>query len=226
MTNDSDVSVRIVGDADEAAIDRYELASARRALRLMKGTLGSARLHDLVAEQVATGNAFFRDHVRRSGGEQATGTITVRAQGLAAAEFSAWMLRAFAREDVLIAAQPEHYLMTMTDPRGPHVVETLGDHVVGFFMGGWEESEVAAAEPEDADARRSVLVLDDDGTVFGSVATRFVDALGGMDAELSVSLPITSAPAAVDQHLQHFSVEFRSWMLRAAAEIARSASSS
>jgi hypothetical protein len=41
---------------------------------------------------------------------------------------------------------------------------------------------------------------------------------GGMRAELSVTLPATSAPAAIEQHLQHFSVEFRSWMRRAAAE--------
>ena len=40
-----------------------------------------------------------------------------------------------------------------------------------------------------------------------------------MRAELSVTLPTTSAPYAIDQHLEHFSVEFRNWMLLAAAEI-------
>ena len=39
-----------------------------------------------------------------------------------------------------------------------------------------------------------------------------------MRAELSVTLPATSATGAIEQHLQHFSVEFRSWMRRAAAE--------
>jgi len=211
-------SVRIAGEADDRNIDRYELVSARRALRLIKGNLGSDRLHALISKQIKEGNTLFRDHVKRSGGELATGTITIEAIGLTAADFSAWMMRAFAREDVLIAAHPEHYLMNASDPRGPHIVEALGDHVVGFFMGGWEASAVATAGPANTDKRRSLLTLDDDGTVFGSVSTLFSEAPQGMKAELSVTLPATSAPDAIEQHLQHFSVEFRSWMLMAAAE--------
>ncbi len=219
-STDTEASVRIAGEADDRTIDLYELHSARRALRLIKTDLGD-RLHALVGEQVAAGNAFFRGHVERSGGERVTGTTTIEATGLTAADFSAWMIRAFAREDVLIGAQPEHYLMDMADPHGPHVVETLGDHVVGFYMGGWDESDVPAADAERSDGtdrRYSLLRLDDDGTVFGSVSTLFSEAAHGMTAELSVTLPATSAPDAVEQHLQHFSVEFRSWMLLAAAE--------
>lgn len=183
----------------------------------MKSNLGSERLHSLVSAQVKAGNDLFRDHVRRSGGQEVTGTTTIEATGLAAADFSAWMARAFIREDVLIAAQPEHYLMNMADPHGPHVVETLGDHVVGFYMEGWDRSGTDT-EGTGADEHHSSLKLDDDGTVFGSVSTEFVDSPGGMRANLSVTLPSTSAPQAVEQHLQHFSVEFRSWMLLAAAE--------
>lgn len=220
MTIDTNTgaSVRISGETDDRNIDRYELISARRALRLLKGNLGYDQLHALVSEQIAEGNALFRDHVERSAGEQVTGMTTIEADGLTAADFSAWMIRAFARRDVLIAAQPEHYLMDMADPHGPHVVETLGDHVVGFYMGGWNEGEIDVDESESADKRYSLLKLDDDGTVFGSVSTSFFGAPSGMVAELSVTLPATSAPDAVEQHLEHSSVEFRSWMLHAAAE--------
>ncbi|EOO71526.1 hypothetical protein ACQVPJ_24500 [Bacillus mycoides] len=211
-------SVRIAGEPDDKNINRYELESARRALRLIKGNLGYNRLHALVSEQIAEGNALFRDHVKRSDGKQATGIITLEATGLTAANFSAWMNRAFAREDVLIAAHPEHYLI-MSGPNGPHIVETLGDHVVGFYMGSWDKSEVPAGGTDSIDKRHSLLTLDDDGTVFGSISTMFSEAGGGMTVELSVTLPATSAPDAIDQHLQHFSVEFRNWMLLAAAEI-------
>lgn len=216
-------SVRIRGDIDDRSIDRSELVSARRALRLLKGNLGYDRLHALVSEQIAEGNALFREHVMRSAGEQVTGVITIEAKDLTAADFSTWMIEAFARRDVLIAAQPEHYLMDMAEPQGPHVVETLGSHVVGFYMRGCAESEIDAADEfERVDKRYSLLRLDDDGTPFGSVSTTFVEAPYGMDAELSVSLPATSAPDAIEQHLEHFSVEFRSWMLQAAAETAAS----
>lgn len=214
---DNAVSVRIAGQSDDRNIDRYELESARRALRLMKSNLGSERLHALVGPQVKEGNDLFRDHVERSGGQQVTGTTTIEAVGLSAADFSAWMIRAFAKEDVLIAAQPEHYLQNMTDRHGPHVVEPIGDHVVGFYMQAWDQAEIATGRV-GADTRHSRLKLDDDGTVFGSVSTEFVETPEGMQANLSVTLPSTSAPDAVEQHLQHFSVEFRSWMLMAGAE--------
>lgn len=217
-TLNAGTSVRISGEIDDRNIDRYELSSARRALRLLKGNLGYDRLHTLVSEQIAEGNALFRQHLVRSAGQQATGMTTIEADGLTAADFSRWMVQAFARRDVLIAAQPEHYLMDMTDPHGPHIVETLGDHVVGFYMAGWDESEIDTREAESADSRSSFLKLDDDGSVFGSVSTSFIEAPHGMVAELSVSLPATSAPDAVEQHLEHFSVEFRSWMIQAAAE--------
>ena len=221
---DTNASVRISGETDDRNIDHYELTSARRALRLLKGNLGPERLHALVSEQVAEGNAFFRDHVKRSGGEKATGTITLEATGLAPADFAAWMSRAFARQDVLIGAHPEHYLAGVGDLRGPHIVETLDDYVVGFYIGAWDESEVAPLDDQNANRRHSVLKLDDDGTVFGSVSTEFHETPNGMAAELSVALPITSAPSAIEQHLQHFSVEFRSWMLLAAAETRKSVS--
>lgn len=220
MTNDttSPASVRIAGEPNDRNIDLYELQSARRALRLLKGNLGGEQLLELVSPQVKEGNDLFREHVKQSAGREVSGSTTIETTGLSAADFSEWMMRAFAREDVLIAAQPEHYLMHMSDPKGPHVVETLGDHVVGFYMRAWDQSGVDT-HGESTDKRHSTLRLDDDDTLFGSVSTEFIEASGGMKAELSVTLPAT-APHAVEQHLQHFSVEFRSWMLQAAAETA------
>lgn len=212
------LSVRIAGEADEKNIDQYELGSARRALQLIKHNLGHDRLHALVDKEIVEGNAFFRDHVTRSRGKQETGIITVEANGLTAADFTSWMTHAFAREDVLIAAQPEHFLMNMSDPHGPHIVETLGDHVVGFYMSGWGQNQIPGRNGDSTDKRQSLLTLDDDGTVFGSVSTLFRETASGMLAELSVTLPATSAPDAVEKHLQHFSVEFRNWMFMAAAE--------
>jgi glycine cleavage system regulatory protein len=40
----------------------------------------------------------------------------------------------------------------------------------------------------------------------------------GFTAQLSVTLPATCAPAVINQHLEHFAVEFRTWILRAANE--------
>jgi hypothetical protein len=54
--------------------------------------------------------------------------------------------------------------------------------------------------------------------VVGSIANAFDEEPDGFTARLSVTLPATCAPEVVDQHLEHFAVEFRTWIRRAAAE--------
>lgn len=58
-----------------------------------------------------------------------------------------------------------------------------------------------------------------DGAVVGSIANAFDEEHDGFTARLSVTLPATCAPDVVDQHLEHFAVEFRTWILRAAPEL-------
>jgi hypothetical protein len=50
------------------------------------------------------------------------------------------------------------------------------------------------------------------------VANAFVEEADGLIARLSVTLPSTCGPEVVEQHLEHFAVEFRNWILAAAAE--------
>jgi hypothetical protein len=208
----AEAAIRIAGEPDHTSIDRYELEAARRALRLLKHSLGSDRLYTIARRQAAEGNAFYREHVKRSNGEQATGTVVLEADGLTVPVFGEWMSRLFARHHALIDAHPEHYVIDSGDARGPHIVEMMGDHVVGFHMGVWDENS------DGAGLRRSQMALDDDGTVFGAVAVAFRPAPNGMFAELSVTLPATCASRAVEQHLHHFAVEFRNWMALAATE--------
>ena len=53
-----------------------------------------------------------------------------------------------------------------------------------------------------------------DKTVVGTIANAFDDEADGFTARLTVTLPATTLPATcapdvVDQHLEHFAVEFR-----------------
>lgn len=216
--------VRLAGEGSDRSIDAYELFSARRALRLIKDELGRERLLALLADEVAAGTAFLRENVERSAGRTASGTTTLRAHGLSAAQFTGWLARAFAREDVMIAGHPEHYSIHAEPGRHVNIVETLGEHVCSFFMREWDDSlvgeqDAAAAAGAATEGRRSHLLLED-GTVVGSIANAFEEEPDGFTARLSVTLPATCGPAVVEQHLEHFAVEFRSWILRAAAEVA------
>ena len=214
--------VRLAGEDTDSSVDGFELFSARRALALLKGKLGRMRLLDLLSDEIAAGDAFLREHLKRSTGEQATGTTTLHAHGITAAEFTGWLARAFAREDVMLAGHPEHYSIHAEPGRNVNIVETLGEYVCSFFMREWndsvvEEQELPSAAPRKPAGRRSHMLLQD-GTVVGSIANSFEEEPGGFTATLSVTLPATCAPDVIEQHLDHFAVEFRSWILRAAAE--------
>jgi hypothetical protein len=219
--------VRLAGDDTDGSIDGYELFSARRALGLLKGNLGRERLLELLRDEITAGDAFLRGHLERSAGQETTGTTTLRAHGITAAQFTGWLARAFAREDVMLAGHPEHYSIHAAPGRNVNIVETLGEYVCSFFMRPWDDSivtdlDLPAGTGEKPAGRRSHMLLED-GTVVGSIANAFEEQPGGFTARLSVTLPATCAPDVVEQHLEHFAVEFRTWILAAAREQAQSA---
>ena len=219
MTSDSHLTstpapehwVRLDGEDSDGSIEVFELVSARRALKLLKGSLGRVRLLELLQDEIAAGNDFLRAHAERSAGRERTGTTTLRVHGTTAAQFTGWLSQAFAREDVLLAGHPEHYSIHAEAGGNVNIVETLGGHVCSFFMREWDQSVLT-------DQEQHGLALED-GTLVGSIATSFDEEADGFTARLSVTLPATCGPEVVEQHLQHFAVEFRNWILTAAAEL-------
>lgn len=215
-------TVRLDAQDTDATIDGYELFSARRALELLKRKLGRQRLLKLLADEIAAGDAFLRGHLERSSGEEASGTTTLRARGITAAQFGAWLGAAFAREDVMLAGHPEHYAIHTEPGQLVNIVETLDDQVCSFFMRPWDDSVIVDQELPPAASRpagrRSHMLLAD-GTVVGSIANAFEDEADGFTARLSVTFPASCAPQVIEQHLEHFAVEFRTWILRAASEL-------
>ena len=213
--------VRLDGDIGDGTIDGFELTSARRALALLKGRLGRVRLLELLQAEIAAGDAFLRDHLDHSDGQEATGTTVLRAHGISARQFGGWLGQAFAREDVMLAGHPEHYSIHAEPGQNVNIVETLGDQVCSFYMQDWneaaEDQEHPAISPAGPATRRSRMALAD-GTIVGSIANTLQDTDDGFTACLSVTLPATCNPDVVEQHLEHFAVEFRTWILRAAAE--------
>lgn len=216
--NDADTKpwVRRLGEPDDRPITDFELTSARRALRLLKTKLGRERLLELLDDEITAADAFIHQALDRSAGQQATGTVQLHANGISAATFGRWLAASFDHEDVMLAAHPEHYVIHNI-PGRPHIVETLGEYVCSFFMTGWKESEQQKSQGDVNEDRRSSLTLAD-GTVFGWVSTLFRDVQDGFMATLTVSLPSACAPELVDQHLEHFAVEFHSWILAAAEQ--------
>ncbi|WP_329064202.1 hypothetical protein [Amycolatopsis sp. NBC_01480] len=204
------------------SIDDFELFYARRALRILKSRLGHQGLLDLLAKDIDKGNAFLRECAQASDGAFAGGTIVLSADGLSSKDFVTWLSKAFADEDVLIAAHPEHWAFSEQPGSGVNVVETIGSHLSSFYMAGWGAEAPAWAAESDAVLPESKFPLKmaadlvlGDGTVIGRVLCQFGDTTTGFDTALTVYVPQT-CKEVVEQHLRHFSVEFRNWIVAAA----------
>ncbi|WP_411074918.1 hypothetical protein [Streptomyces sp. cmx-4-7] len=212
------------GPADAGSIDDFELFYARRAVDRFRTLLGRRGLLDLLAADIEEGNAFLRENALASGGAFRGGTTVLAAKGLTSGEFLAWMDRAFAGdEEPLLAAHPEHYVMG-TDEIGARVVENIGPHVASFYMGGWgtdaldwaEDADELLSEAEFPRKMSSNLFLAD-GTVVGRALIQFGDTADGFTAHLTVYFPVTCPEEVLDHHLRHYAVEFRNWIVAAAA---------
>ncbi|MFJ4340651.1 hypothetical protein [Streptomyces sp. NPDC088915] len=212
------------GPAGTGSIDDFELFYARRAVDRFRTLLGRRGMLDLLAADIEEGNAFLRENALASGGVFKGGTTVLAAQGLTSGEFLAWMDRAFAGDEKpLLAAHPEHYVMG-TDEIGARVVENIGPHVASFYMGGWgtdaldwaEDADELLPEAEFPRKMSSNLFLAD-GTVVGRALIQFGDTADGFTAHLTVYFPVTCPEEVLDHHLRHYAVEFRNWIVAAAA---------
>ncbi|MFF7335051.1 hypothetical protein ACIQU5_33415 [Streptomyces sp. NPDC090306] len=212
------------GPTGAGSIDDFELFYARRALGRFRSLLGRQNLLDLLAADIEKGNASLAEYARASGGDFTGGTTELATRGMAAGEFLAWMDKAFADEEVLLAAQPEHYSMVNQADGTVHVVENIGPHVCSFFLGDWAAEAMAWAD--DADAllpkeafpfKKATNLFLADGTVVGRVMIQFGDTEEGFTSNLTVYLPTACPREVLDHHLRHFAVEFRNWIVAAGA---------
>ncbi|WP_434587330.1 hypothetical protein [Streptomyces sp. A5-4] len=213
------------GPTGAGSIDDFELFYARRALDRFRTRLGRQGLLDLLAADIEEGNAFLRESARASDGDFKAGTTVLATRGLTSGEFLAWMEKAFAGdENALLAAHPEHYVMAPGADGSFNVVENIGPHVCSFYMGGWGTDAMAWAtdaaellsESEFPHKMSSNLFLAD-GTVVGRALTQFGDAADGFTANLTVYVPTTCPQDVLEHHLRHYAVEFRNWIIAAAA---------
>lgn len=212
------------GPTGAGSIDDFELFYARRALDRFRTLLGRQGLLDLLAADIEEGNAFLREGARTSGGSFTSGTTVLATQGISSGAFLDWMDEAFAGDErALLAAHPEHYVMG-TDAIGARVVENIGSHVCSFYMGGWGTDALAWAADADAllpesgfPRKMSSNLFLADGTVVGRALIQFGDTADGFTAHLTVYLPATCPDDVVEHHLRHYAVEFRNWIVAAAA---------
>lgn len=214
------------GPVGAGSIDDFELFYARRALDRFRTRLGRQGLLDLLAADIEEGNTFLRESALTSDGSFTAGTTVLATRGLTSGAFLAWMDKAFSGDEgALLAAHPEHYVMAPGADGSFNVVENIGPHVCSFYMGGWGTDAMAWAadadellpESESPHKMSSNLFLAD-GTIVGRAMTQFGDTADGFTASLTVHVPTACPEDVLEHHLRHYAVEFRNWIIAAAAD--------
>ena len=149
-------------------------------------------------------------------------------KGIKSSEFLQWLDRQFDNESVMLAAEPDHIVITPLPEASVKIVEMVGAHVceirLPIYEGAatWDDAIVEEVLPEaDYPVRRIATLTLPDGTFMGRMFTQFGDTAEGFNVSLMAYFPAACPEDVFEHHRQHLAVEFRNWILAAAAEASR-----
>jgi hypothetical protein len=240
MTTDASQPVEIetqfqtmLGPANEATVDAWELKAARRALRNLKTLLHGERMLEVLNTQIADQDARVKQIVAASDGEFRECRVDVSVTGLSATQFSGATSRIMASviqaatgtpsETVAVAAtllatHPEHYVF----PPYPGIVETIGGHPTRLkTLPPDDLPEIVMSAMSDAYPIKQPGKAElDDGTLMAWLLHQFRDTDTGCEMILRVWWPAAAPDLFFDEHAEHFAVEFRNFIRMAATDLA------
>jgi hypothetical protein len=221
------VVVKTMGrEFDETAVDQWELAASRRALRNLKTIAGGQIMMDLIAEQVAEGDRYQKSIIEESGGRFRESRTEFTVRGLTGTQLATWFQAQagsgeFADKSLLLNAHPEHYVEPPAYRGG--MVEMIGGHLTRFKVSVAREIPPQVAvfrQPEYPITLMNALLSLDDGTPFAYCVHQARDTDDGADVVVRVVYPAAAPDALIEGHCEHLAIEFRSWIRNAAASLA------
>jgi hypothetical protein len=119
------------------SVETLELQASRRALALLKNKLGSARMLELVRQEIERTDRLWEAWAEESNGEWAFNFIEYEVKGLSATYYLTWLRDHLSEESMHFAVHPEHYAWIRASqvddgfPKGEWmVVEPMGDHLL------------------------------------------------------------------------------------------------
>lgn len=238
-----DLEVLINGEAvSQDAVERWERNSAGRALRRLglranhmdleklraelrarKLQLGHSGVRKLLRRELAVSDKYARLVAWLSRGGRRYSVIEIVSPEGSAAAFANWFeeLAHRNREDVMVAAAPEHYLIA-TDAAGrQEVIETNGGSPMAarFFIDYADLSTLRSTPDPDYPSEVAGVARTPNGTAIGGVRHQFRDEGSGFRAKLTVEFPTFILPSVVSGHRWHLACEFSNWIRTAVAEL-------
>ncbi|PYH40138.1 uncharacterized protein BP01DRAFT_396089 [Aspergillus saccharolyticus JOP 1030-1] len=205
------------GPSIAGTTEEYELNFARRALALVKERLGVAQIEKLLLPDIERSNAFWQTFIaQNTTGECRPSRIDMSVHGLSPDEFVKWFhLRCGKRIPDMLAAEPEHWVVTSDAEHNQMAIENLGPWITRLYIKfgppstPWQQKDLR----DDYPIRICGHAESDDGVPLAYVLHQLKPYAAGLgvDARFCIYFPASAPEEIFEQHRQHLLVEFTNW---------------
>lgn len=203
--------------------ESQDMEQLRRQLRERKHALGHDGIRALLRRELALSDMAARLVAFMSRGRRRYSVVEIVSPVGSAEAFANWFedVARLNREDVMIAALPEHYLIA-TDAAGrQEVIETNGGAPMAarFFVDYADLSSLRSEPDSDYPVQVAGVARAPNGAAIGGVRHQFRNEGTGFRAKLTVEFPSLIMPSVVTGHRWHLACEFSNWIRTAASEL-------
>ncbi len=203
--------------------DSQDLEQLKSQLIERKNALGHDGIRARLRRELALSDMVARLVARMSRGRRAYSVIEIVSPAGTAEAFANWFeeVARLNREDVMLAALPEHYLIA-TDAAGrQEVIETNGGApmVARFFVDYADLSSLRSEADPDYPVQVAGVARAPNGAAIGGVRHQFRNEGAGFRAKLTVEFPSLIMPSVVTGHCWHLACEFSNWIRAAIGEL-------
>ncbi len=198
------------------------LLALRQQLDERRRELGHEGIRARLRRDLAFTDAVTRFLVRLSRGQRRFSMIEILSPQGSAEGFARWFedLTRLNREDAMVAALPEHYLIATGSDGRQEVIETNGGSPMParFFI-DYDDLSSLRSQPDPAfPVQVAGVARAPDGTAVGGVRHSFRNEGDGFRARLIVEFPSWIMPGIVSGHRWHLACEFANWIETALSE--------
>jgi hypothetical protein len=210
--------LRSQGDGDAiTSKNSFEAAFARRSMMLVRRLLGNRGIEELLKDEIAASNDFWKTTVAKSDGKWKPARVKLSIRGIKSEEFLYWLKPREGRiAPENVASHPEHWTVYVDKGRGGLAVcETLGERPAWFLL----RDDGTASEFVDDDPQMPAKFTGR-GYLGGHDGVQMIETYhqfrdhdddGGFDADLAVYFPAACEDELIECHRQHLLVEFTNW---------------
>ncbi|PWY65387.1 hypothetical protein BO83DRAFT_453014 [Aspergillus eucalypticola CBS 122712] len=205
------------GPSTVGSTELYELNFARRALRLVKERLGIAHIEKLLQPDIEEGNAFWQAIIaKNTTGQFKPSCINMSVNGLSPDEFvKRFHLRCAKRIPDMLAAEPEHWVVTSDAENNQMAIKNLGPWITRLYIKfgppsmPWQQKDLR----EDFPFRICGHAESDEGVPLAYILHQLKphNVGVGFDARFCIYFPASAPDEIFEQHRQHLLVEFTNW---------------